>query len=78
MKLPRDVGADRVLKVLQGLGYEATRQKGSHVRMRKERPVSHCVTVPLHYPLKTGTLHGILADVAKANGTTIDALAYLL
>src|SRR5207248_2575214 len=38
--------------------------KGSHVRLRHERPPAHTITVPLHNPLKTGTLHGILSEVA--------------
>ncbi len=34
MKLPRDVSADRLVRVLENLGYEAVRQKGSHVRLK--------------------------------------------
>jgi predicted RNA binding protein YcfA (HicA-like mRNA interferase family) len=64
--------------MLQGLGYEVIRQKGSHVRLRHEGPPVHTVTVPLHHPLKTGTLHGILAEVALMRSTTVDALAELL
>jgi len=33
MKLPRDVDGARIVKALRVLGYEVTRQKGSHVRI---------------------------------------------
>jgi hypothetical protein len=36
------------------------------------------VTVPLHNPLKTGTLHGILSEVAQARSMSIESLAGLL
>ena len=78
MKLPRGVSADRLIRTLEGLGYEVIRQKGSHVRLRHEGPPAHTVTVPLHNPLKIGTLHGILAEVALMRSTTIDSLAELL
>ena len=78
MKLPRDVSADRLIRVLKGLGYEVVRQKGSHVRLRHPDPPAHMITVPLHNPLKTGTLHGILSEVAWMRSITVDALAELL
>jgi predicted RNA binding protein YcfA (HicA-like mRNA interferase family) len=51
------------------------RQKGSHVRLRHEGPPVHTITVPLHNPLKTGTLHGILSEVAQVRSITIESLA---
>jgi len=35
-------------------------------------------TVPLHNPLKTGTLDGILSEVAQARAVTIESIAALL
>ena len=64
MKLPRGVSADRLIRALEHVGYEVIRHRGSHVRLRHPGPPVHAVTVPLHNPLKTGTLHGILAEVA--------------
>jgi hypothetical protein len=32
----------------------------------------------LHDPLKTGTLHGVLADVARMRSITVEALAEML
>lgn len=78
MKLPRDISGDRVVHVLARLGYEIIRQKGSHIRLRHNGPPAHFVTVPNHSPLKTGMLHGILADVSLARSITIEELADLL
>jgi predicted RNA binding protein YcfA (HicA-like mRNA interferase family) len=78
VKLPRGVSGDRLIHLLTGLGYSVIRQKGSHVRLRYEGPPAHTVTVPRHDPLKTGTLHGILAEVAKTRSVTIESLTRLL
>jgi hypothetical protein len=47
-------------------------------RLRHQGPPAHTITVPLHNPLKTGTLHGILAEVALVRSTTVELLAELL
>lgn len=39
---------------------------------RTSRPCA--ITVPLNNPLKTGTLHGILTEVALMRSTTVDAI----
>jgi predicted RNA binding protein YcfA (HicA-like mRNA interferase family) len=78
MKLPRGVSADRLIRALERLGYEVIRQKGSHLRLRHEGPPAHTITVPLHNPLKTGTLFGILSEVAQTRSITIQSLAELL
>jgi predicted RNA binding protein YcfA (HicA-like mRNA interferase family) len=78
MKLPRGVSADRVIRALEKAGYEVTRRKGSHVRLRHPGPPAHTITVPMHNPLKTGTLHGILAEVALMRSTTVESLSELL
>ncbi len=78
MKLPRGVSAARVIRALERLGYQVIRQKGSHVRLRHSDPPAHSVTVPLHDSLTTGTLHGILSEVAQARSMTVDRIADLL
>jgi len=78
MKLPRGVDADRLIRTLEHLGYSIIRQKGSHIRLRHEGPPGHFVTVPKHYPLKTGTFHAILAEVAQARGIAIEKIVELL
>jgi predicted RNA binding protein YcfA (HicA-like mRNA interferase family) len=78
MKLPRDVSGDRLIRVLERLGYEVVRQKGSHVRLKHQGPPVHSITVPRHNTLKTGTLHEILSEVAQARSSTIESLIELL
>lgn len=74
MRLPRDLtGADLVRHLAQ-LGYRQTRQTGSHVRLTCDLPHQHHVTVPLHDPLRIGTLSAILGDVAVAQGMERDVL----
>jgi predicted RNA binding protein YcfA (HicA-like mRNA interferase family) len=78
VKLPRGVSADRVIRAMERLGYGVIGQKGSHVRLRHEGPPVHSVTVPMHKPLKTGTLHGILSEVAQKRSISIASIADLL
>lgn len=78
MKLPRGVAGDRVVRALERLGYQAIRQKGSHIVLRHAGPPVHTITVPLHNPLKTGTLHSILAEVAEARFVSIESITQLL
>jgi len=78
MKLPRGVSGERLVRALEQLDYSVIRQKGSHARMRHEGPPVHSITVPLHNQLKTGTLHGILCEVAQMRSMTVEDLAELL
>jgi predicted RNA binding protein YcfA (HicA-like mRNA interferase family) len=77
MKLPRGVSADRVIRLLERLGYRVIRQKGSHVRLRHDGPPVHKISVPRHDSLKTGTLYGILSEVAQMRSMSIESLAEL-
>jgi predicted RNA binding protein YcfA (HicA-like mRNA interferase family) len=56
---------------LERLGYTVTRQKGSHIRLFRESAPVHSISVPLHNPLKIGTLRGILAEMAKAQSISV-------
>ena len=78
MRLPRGVSADRLIRTLERLGYWVIRQKGSHIRLRHAGPPVHAITVPLHNPLKTGTLYGILSEVALMRSITIESITDLL
>ena len=56
-KLRRLTGKE-VIKILQDLGYEVIRIKGSHYRLRLQLDETTCyTTVPMHgnSPLATGT-----------------------
>lgn len=78
MKLPRGVSAERLIRALERLGYAAIRQKGSHVRLLHQAAPVHSISVPLHDPLKIGTFHGILVEVAQAQSLSIqDILDFL-
>jgi predicted RNA binding protein YcfA (HicA-like mRNA interferase family) len=74
MKLPADWTGLELARALRSLGYEITRQSGSHMRLTTERNGQHHITVPAHDPLKLGTLRSILDAVAKHHGTTREAL----
>lgn len=78
MRLPRGVSAARVIRALESLGYRVIRQKGSHVRLQHEGPPVHTITVPLHNPLKTGTLHAILSEVTRVRSIPMESIAKLL
>ncbi len=68
MKLPRDISGAELAKALKSLGYEVTRQTGSHMRLTTAEGGEHHVTIPQHDPLRVGTLAGILNDVASHLG----------
>ncbi|MGQ9496742.1 MAG: type II toxin-antitoxin system HicA family toxin [Desulfotomaculales bacterium] len=65
MKAPRDVSGERIAKLLARYGYRITLQTGSHLRLTTTLGGEHHITIPLHNPLKVGTLNGILTDVAN-------------
>lgn len=70
VKLPRVSGAEAV-RTLQDLGFVVTRQRGSHIVMR--RGSVGCV-VPDHRELKTGTLVGVLKQAGVTPEEFIVAL----
>ncbi|MGB9180423.1 MAG: type II toxin-antitoxin system HicA family toxin [Pyrinomonadaceae bacterium] len=74
MKLPRDISGEKLAKALKALGYQATRQTGSHVRLTTLESGEHHVTIPRHNPLRIGTLAAILDDVATHFGISRDEL----
>lgn len=74
MRLPRDLTGAELIAKLGTLGYRRTRQSGSHVRLSTDQPTEHHVTIPLHDPLRIGTLAAILGDVAQHRGQTREAL----
>ena len=64
MRLPRDLSGQDLAKSLRKLGYETTRQSGSHMRLTTQEQGQHHLTIPIHDPLRIGTLAAILADIA--------------
>ena len=74
MKLPRDLSGAQLAKALARVGYSTTRQTGSHLRLTVTAPSEHHITIPLHDPLRVGTLAAILADVAAHQEISRDEL----
>ena len=70
MRLPRDLAGADLAKALGRLGYETTRQTGSHIRLTTQVEGEHHVTIPLQGPVKVGTLAAILNEVAHHAGVT--------
>ena len=78
MRIPRDLAGRELIKALGKLGYEVTRQSGSHIRLTTSRNSTHHITIPDHRPVKVGTLSGILGDIAAHHQMTRDELLALL
>ena len=72
-KLPADVSGQDLRRALQRVGFVLTRQRGSHMMFRRDKPRAR-VVVPDHKAIRPGTLHQIL----KAADLTIDDLLRLL
>jgi predicted RNA binding protein YcfA (HicA-like mRNA interferase family) len=70
VKSPR-ISGDELIKILQDIGFEIRRQRGSHVVLRHENKV--CV-VPLHKELKSGTLKGVCEQAGVTQQQLTDAL----
>ena len=65
----------QVIRVLERIGYQIVRQKGSHIRLRDENDPEHLpITVPDHRTLKPGLLRQILRDA----NLTVDEFVDLL
>lgn len=69
-KLPVVSGREAI-RALERLGFYVTRQRGSHVVLRKS---SQGCVVPNHKELKAGTLAGILKQAGISNDEFIAAL----
>jgi predicted RNA binding protein YcfA (HicA-like mRNA interferase family) len=78
VRLPRGLSGEDLARALRRLGYEVTRQTGSHLRLTTHRQGTHHVTVPRHDPLRVGTLSSILGEVAKNHHLSREELVKLL
>lgn len=74
MRIPRDLSGADLVKRLGRLGYEVSRQTGSHIRLTSRVQGEHHITIPNHDPLRIGTLAAILDGVAAHHGLTREAL----
>ena len=74
MKLPRDVSGQQLQRALRRLGYEAVRQRGSHVRLTTQVKGEHHEVIPLHNPIRVKTLSSILKSVSRHHELNIEQL----
>jgi len=74
LRLPRDVSGEELARRLAGLGYQVTRQTGSHMRLTRRADAEHHITIPRHGALRVGMLNSILKDVAEHLKTSRDEL----
>jgi predicted RNA binding protein YcfA (HicA-like mRNA interferase family) len=65
VKLPRDVNGEDAVKALLRLGFLDLRQTGSHRILRRD---GRTVVVPMHRPIKPGTLKGLI----EQSGVTLE------
>jgi predicted RNA binding protein YcfA (HicA-like mRNA interferase family) len=73
-RLPQISGRE-LIRLLESLGYENLRQRGSHVRLRRISAAGeHNVTVSDHKVVAKGTLHDILTRVSIWTGLSKDEL----
>ena len=71
-QLPRVSGRE-CIRALEKAGFYVTRQRGSHVMLRRDTPSAR-VTVPDHRELDTGTLRAII----RQSGLTVEEFVALL
>jgi len=73
------VSGKTLIKVLQKLGYEIIRQKGSHVQIRlRSEYEEHTITIPIHDEIAPGTLNDIIGKVSLRNGMSKQALIEII
>ena len=71
MRVPRDIHGTDAVKALRRLGYASVRQTGSHHITRRD---NRTVVVPMHKPIKPGTLRSLLEQAAVSLEDFLDAL----
>ena len=78
MRLPRDVRGRDLQRALITLGYQVTRQRGSHVRVTTQVNGEHHEVIPDHDPIKIKTLSSILKSVAAHHDLSVEELLEIL
>ncbi len=54
------ISANDLIKALQKNGFDLVSQKGSHIKLRKLRPIRKTIIIPNHKVIRPGTLNNIL------------------
>ena len=77
-RLPQ-VSGRAIIAMMQRVGYQVIRQRGSHVRLKRQTEDGvHVETIPNHKVLAKGTLRTILKHVSRATGKPIEVLIDML
>ncbi|MDP2845808.1 MAG: type II toxin-antitoxin system HicA family toxin [Candidatus Methanoperedens sp.] len=77
-KLPV-VSSKQLIKVLYKLGYSVVKQRGSHIKLKKDTIAgTHSITVPEHHEIAKGTLNDILNKVSVWNQISKEELVEML
>ena len=72
-KLPV-LSGHKVIKILEKIGFEQKRQKGSHIILLKEEMQKRIVIVPLHREIDKGTLIEIIRQTGLKRDEFLDLL----
>ncbi len=72
MKLPADIHGTDAVKALRRLGFASDHQTGSHHIMRGSD--GRIIVVPMHKPIKRGTLRGLLRQAGVGLDEFLGAL----
>jgi predicted RNA binding protein YcfA (HicA-like mRNA interferase family) len=73
--LPRDLsGRELAAGLCRHWNYQEISQEGSHLLLVTEIPGRQRIAVPLHKPVKLGTLNNILRCVASHKGVSHEAV----
>ena len=78
MRLPRDIEPNELICALRILGYEQTRQSGSHIRVTTQVGGEHHEVIPNHKPIKIGNLQSILSSIAAHHKLSVEQLVHKL
>ena len=74
MRIPRDLDARDLIRAMERVGCVFQRPRESHVTLTHPGPPDHSITVPMHDPLRVGTLNSILKQVGVHLKLTRDEL----
>lgn len=76
LKWPR-IRVERLITLLEHLGYQRVHQRGSHLKMRKYiAGREHNIVIVIHHgrDIPIGHLQDVLRDVAHRNGISVEDL----
>jgi predicted RNA binding protein YcfA (HicA-like mRNA interferase family) len=66
VRVPKDLyGRDFAKHLIRHWGFHQTRQNGSHILLRTDKPSGMTVVVPAHKPMAPGTLRQLIVDIAE-------------